>query len=251
MDISIRKLAEAIEISFEIPEAEKKIAHEAKLRFEAFLSALKLGLKHLDIMYESFSKFESIDSEAIHQKRGVLNRYKQKVKENFSKTETSGILYKGLLSIQKLNYFVTGDVLIQEIIVNFSNLMEELENSVEMFLEAIDDYWDPEYRNKILKSIKSVVSDGDNLIELVDERILHHIDDHLLGSSWLENTSEKSQIELDKYLSPIVELYKERQQYLGGENKFVDLEKSPQELSPATSNKMQFAGYTRTFNTEE
>lgn len=236
----IRKIAEAIEVSFEIPEAEKKIAHDAKIRFEGFLSSLKLSLKHLDIMYESFSKFENLSSQDVFDKRGLLNRYKQKVKENFNKNKTYG-----LRALQKLNYFVTGDISIQEIIVSFSNLMEELDRNVEEFLDKIEDYWDKDYRANALKAIEDIIDSGESLMDLVNDRIINHIEEHLLGKSWLDNVSSDAQLQLEQFLSPIMELYKERQKTLNNGGQFIAPEKEPQSLNMVQTNRMQGGDYQR------
>ena len=117
----LKKIANSIEMSFEIPEAEKDIAEEAKIRFEAVIKTLRDNIEHLDIIYEPFKRHESVSTKSLVDKRGLLNRYKQKVKSNFNETKTVA-----LLAIRKLDYFASGDISIQEIINSFIDSIEDV-----------------------------------------------------------------------------------------------------------------------------
>src|ERR1700743_947983 len=116
----LTKLANAIEMSFEVPQSEKDIANTAAERFSAVNNHLNLAKDHLDLMYDPFKKYNNISTESIVKKRGVINRFKKQVKENYNKVK-----FLSLKAIQLLNYFAS-DTHTLEIINAFKDAIEDV-----------------------------------------------------------------------------------------------------------------------------
>jgi len=125
----LKRIADSVDMSFDIPDSEKEIAQDALIRFEAALKKIRDSSEHLDIIYEPLKRHEQVSTKSLVKKRGLLNRYKQKVKQNYNEVKAIA-----LLAIRKLNYFSSGDTSIQEIITSFIDSIEDLEKYVTSFL---------------------------------------------------------------------------------------------------------------------
>ena len=67
MHYPIKKLAETIEMSFDIPPEEKKIAEEAKEYFEDTSHLLGLAVQHLSVIYDPFTKHTDVPVDSVGQ----------------------------------------------------------------------------------------------------------------------------------------------------------------------------------------
>ena len=128
-----KKIANNIEMSFDIPDSEKEIALEAKSFLEAVSNNMKQAVEHLDNIYTPFKEHDNITTESLVANRGILQgRFSTKIKNNFNKSN----LY-ALLAIRKLNYFSNGDSDIREIINSFKDAVKEVGIAVSNLLSII------------------------------------------------------------------------------------------------------------------
>ena len=224
-----KKIANSVDMSLDIPDAEKEIANDAKMRFEGVAKSLKFAVDHLDILYEPFSMHENISTKSVIDNRGVLQgRYSSKVKENFTKAKKYGVL-----AIQKLNYFTVGDNSIRVLKQSFIESMGDLEESVSGLLDNLrNDYRLEDFKDKVLKSIENIREQADELIDLVYDRILKHINDNILNTSWMD--FDNNQLSLDENVPLITELYEERQKALDGAMPTSDKPEQALNMSDAT-----------------
>lgn len=225
------KFADDLSMSFNVPDSEKKIARESAEYFSQINNLLSLAEDHLDIIYNPFSKYESVNSEYISKKIGALNRFKEKVKENFEKIKSVGVL-----AVNSFNYFEL-DTKCGELLSSFKSQVKDLEKSVITFLEILDQYESNEFRENVLKSIENVKKDSSELQQLIKDRILEHIDENILGKNWINNISEKTKQTIKQKIPAIVELYQEQNKVL---NDVPDQHKRPQSLNPTDTQKIWY-----------
>ena len=223
------KLAYSIELSFDIPEAEKQLAVVASERFHSVITELDLAKDHLNIMYDPFKKIENISSEALQKKRGVLNRFKQKVKENYNKVKIHS-----LKAIQVFNNF-TSDGKAEEMQNGFKNSISDLEKQVNIFLEILDDHKSPEFKNSVIAGIDNIKKQSAQIETLVKDRIIEYIDTNILAKNWVSDTSNTLHTQIKNKLPLIKQLFEERQKAL---NPALNLEKRPQIVNPGNAQRI-------------
>ncbi len=204
----LNKLAYAIEMAFEVPKIEKDIAKDALDKFNEVINALDLAKDHLHIMYDPFKKYETISTEALIEKRGVINRYKQQVKKNYNKVK-----YIALLAIDKLNYFST-DTHILELINSFKDSIQNLEKQINILLDILDNYESVDFKNNIILAIEGVKQQSAQVEKLIKDRVIDHVDSNILIKNWMSDTSDELKMEIKNKIPIITKLYNERQDAL-------------------------------------
>ena len=219
-----QKLANTIEMSFEVPQSEKDIALAASERFDTVINALNLAKEHLDLMYTPFKKHDTISSEAVIKRRGVIARFKRQVKENYNKVKGCA-----LKAIQLLNYFST-DTHTLELINSFKDGIQDVEKQVTIFMNILDDYKSPDFRNNIISTIEGVKKQSSQVEELIKERIIDHIDANILTRNWVSNIGDELHLKIQDKIPLVTELFNERQQAL--EHAVPDIQKRPQTMNP-------------------
>lgn len=221
------KLANTIEMSFEVPQSEKDIANSAVERFSAVNNALNLAKDHLNLMYDPFKKYDHISTEAIIKKRGVISRFKRQVKENYNKVK--GLSLK---AIQLLNYF-SSDTHTLEIINAFKDVVQDVEKQVTIFMDILDNYKSPDFKNNVIAGIEGIKKQSAQAEQLIKDRIIDHIDANILAKNWVTNTGDALKIKIQDRVPLITELFNERQKALENAVSGVpEIDKRPQTLNP-------------------
>ena len=238
----LRKIADSIQMSFDIPEIDKEKANDAKIRFEAVLKRLHDSIEHLDIIYDPFKRHEVVSTKSLINRRGLLNRYKQKVKNNFNILKTVA-----LLAIRKLNNFATGDADIQEVINSFVDSVEDVEKLVNEFLHLMGDYESKTFKKDILSIIDAIRGQANKLELLINDRVIEYIDTHLLSNNWMNAKTDELNLNIRKTQPLITELFDERQRALRP-GSFPTTTKQQQSLNVSDANKMHYPDYIRTMN---
>ncbi len=230
-----RRIAESIEMSFDIPDAEKETAAQAKMHFEAAANALKLATEHLDHIYDPFSDHANISTESVIENRGVLQgRYSTRIKNNFNKVKAHG-----LIAIRKMNEFSTGDNVIKELINTFVDSMGDVEFHVASLLNTLkNDYKSSDFRDMVIKSIEDVRKQAAELDEFIYDIMIEHIDKDFLTKTWMNETSDQLQLDMDEEKIPlVVQLHKEREKQLNP-GAFPMSEKQEQTLNMGDAQRM-------------
>lgn len=204
----IKKIATTIEMSFDIPESEKKEAQAASEEFKKVISALDAAKKHLNMMYEPFKDAEEIPPDALYEFRGAVYRYKEQIKENFNKVKATAFL-----AIMKFNYFAT-DTHITELINSFRDSVGDVEKQVNVLLDILDDLKSKDFKNNMIKGIESIRKAAFEVEKLIKERILDYIDSNILAKDWMSNTSDELHTEIRIRVPYITQLFEERQKAL-------------------------------------
>jgi cysteinyl-tRNA synthetase len=231
----LHKIAESIEMSFDIPDAEKQIAEDASMRLEAFVNALKFAVKHLDVIYDPFSKHTDIPVKSVVKHRGLLNRLRGRVHENFEKAQR-----QALLGVQKLNHFSTGDTEIQELVNGFVEASDSLAESVSKFLAALQhDFRTQNFRDTIISLVDQIRKEAQELENLVYDRIIDHIDTNILAKNWMKDTSDALKVDMKEHVPLIQQLFEERQKEINPDA-FPANNEPTQSLNPGDATKVQY-----------
>jgi len=225
----LNKLANSIEMSFDISDSEKKLAEDAINLVLKVVNLLSLAKDHLDIMYNPFKKNNSVSTESLIRSRGKLNIYKQQVKKNFEEVKLVSFY-----AVTKLNNFKT-DNHILELINSFKDSMSSLEKQVVIFLDILDDFKSEEFRDSVLAAIESIRKEILDLNNLVKDRIVTHIDENIIGKDWTSSIDNKLKDKVKEEVPLIIQLTKER-----NEVAMPQLQKSPQELNAGNIQKIYY-----------
>ena len=182
-------------------------------------------------MYNPFKKYDTISSEALAKKTGLLNRFKQKVKENFSNTKAHS-----LKAIQSFNYF-SSDAQVLEMINSFKSSMESVEKEVVTFMDILDNYKSPDFKNNVISSIDNIKKQSAQTKKLLEDRIISYIDENILAKNWVSNTGNEINLKIEERVPLITELFNERQEAF---NNAINQEKRPQTLNPGNSSRVYY-----------
>jgi hypothetical protein len=226
------RIAQNIEMSFDIPDAEKEKALEAKMYFEATDHALTLAVEHLGHLYDVFTEYTDISVQSVIDHRGLLQgRYSTAIKKNFNEVKK-----KALLAIRKLNYFSTGDNSIRELIITFEESIKDIEEPVNVLLFVIKDDYDVDgFRDKVIEAIDKIKKQVEDTQDVINDRIIEHIDTNIITKSWMHEMSKELQLEDETNIPSITRLLKEREEILNGAP---STEAVAQSLNPSDAQRM-------------
>lgn len=224
-------LADSITMSFKVPESEKQIARECLEILSLILNKLSLSNEHLDIIYNPFSKYQSISAEAINKKKGAFNRFKQQVKKNYEEIKTYSAYF-----VKKISNF-DNDSHCSELISAFNDSYKDAENAVEDLLSSLDDLTDQNFRENIIVNIENIKKESAQLEQLIDARIMKYLNEDVLGKNWINDSIEQNKISIEEKEPIINQLSKYRQDIL---NNVPNQHFRPQALNPIDSHKMSY-----------
>lgn len=204
-----QKTAYNVQMSFTVPDAEKRMAEKAAELFNDLSSQLKLSLNHLNIMYIPFKKYQEFDSQELLQHRRALRRYRDQVQLNFNKilAMTSTVL--------KLMHAFSTDTQISDLMNAFLAHIADLKKQVNRFLGLFSNIGSVDFIGASLTSIEYIKKEISQLKQLINDRILAHLDTNILAKHWTTDTSGEYQEQAYEKVPLIIQLFKERQEAVG------------------------------------
>jgi len=225
----ITKLAASLDMSFKVPDSEKKMGQESVQSFLAVINSISLIKDHLDILYDPFKKAQEISTEALIKFRGKINRFRTQVKKNFK------ILKKHAFNaLSKLNYF-SKDTHCIELISAFKESINDLITAGIKFIEILDDFKVSDFKDKVLAGIDNIKKESSQTEELVRERIIDHIKQNIIGESWA-NEEDPSNI-LKEKIPTVIEIYKNINKT---DESMPQIQKRPQSLNVSDSQRILY-----------
>jgi cysteinyl-tRNA synthetase len=235
----LKRIADEVQMASDIPDSEKETVKEAKMYFEAVANTLKIATEHLDHIYEPFSEHTNISIDSVVQNRGVLQgRYSTRVKDNFNKVKRYG-----LSAVRKLNTISTGDNTIRELINTFVESVGDVEEHVNAFLDIIkNDFQSPDFRDKIIGTVDNVKKQSTELDEFIYDRMIKHIDEHILTKNWMNDTRDEYQVDMGEEMPLVTRLLKEREEKINPEA-FPAADKQEQSMNMSDANRMLHPNY--------
>jgi dGTP triphosphohydrolase len=204
----LEKKAYSIQMSFNVPDSERRVAEKAVEHFEDLLSRMKLALEYLDLIYGPFAELAQADPEQVVENRVILRKYRDQVKRNFDK-----IMRKAYRCMLLMGEFNT-DTSTGEMMNTFMQAMKDVEKQVNVLLSIFSNLNSAEFKNHLIASIDSVRKQVNQVKQMVNDRILEHVDTNILAKNWMSDLSERYHHTVQEKMPLVTELFKERQQAL-------------------------------------
>jgi hypothetical protein len=204
----IEKKAYSVQMNFDVPDSEKRIAEKAEEYFEQLLADMTNINNYLDIIYIPFSKHRNLDSEMLVEYRRTFNQYKEQVRIKFK-----NLLKKAYKAVALMNEFNI-DTATEELMNSFIGSIRELEKYIDTFVSIFSNLSSPEFPNYLISTIDSLKKQQSQIRQLITDRILDHIDSNILAKNWAKDLSDHLDEPIQERVPMVVQLFRERQQAL-------------------------------------
>jgi hypothetical protein len=201
----INKKAYSVQMNFNVPDSEKRVAEKAEEYFEQLLSKMEDVSSYLDLIYTPFSKHQNVDSEMLVEYRRTFRQYRDQVQRKFK-----GIMKMAYRATALMNEF-SMDSATEELMNSFMGSIRELEKYVDTFVSIFSNLGSPEFRNHLISTVDSLKKQLNQIRQLVMDRILDHIDSNILAKDWAKDLSDRYDEPLQERVPLVVQLYRERQ----------------------------------------
>ena len=204
----IKKIAETVEMSIAIPDSEKGTAG-------ALVSILeKLSVKYdgfntlLDKIYNPFSGDKEVSKESVENNKKPFMDYKKEIDETLREIEQVA-----MLCVEKLIVF-SSDTDINELLTSFKSGIDQIKDNVRILGDALVSWDSDDFKDMVVKSIENLKKDINNSRELINDRIISHINENILGKSWVDEIGKEMNLDIKDKEPMIKELYREREKQL-------------------------------------
>lgn len=199
------KRAYSVQMSFDIPDSEKRIAEKAKESFIELNGYIKLLNEYLDMIYDPFKNAGTIDPAEVLKNRVLLRKIRDKTEEKFQKITRRAD--KCMILMREFS----SDTDTEDMMNAFTDSLEDVEKQIEIFLSIFSNLDNTDFCPNLIASIDAIKKQGNQVRQLVKDRIVQHIDTNILAKNWTSRVSEKYRDKVHEKLPWIVELFKERQ----------------------------------------
>ena len=203
------KRAYAIQMTYEVSDAEKQQAEKALLHFNHAIKLLSLASDHLNIMKIPFKDHPDINVEAIKKARAAIRRFRDQAVDGFNDFKM-----ESFKCVNVMKNFAT-DSQTTKLMRSFIAAVDDLEVNVNDFVGLFDELESKEFSKKVIESIEKIQDQCEEIEEIVDERIKDHIQSNILATSWVNSVSNELQMEVEEKTPLMLELFNKRQEELG------------------------------------
>jgi hypothetical protein len=205
---SMIKKAYAIQMSYEVSDAEKIAAEKAILSFNFTVKKLYLASEHLNLMKTPFKDSPEMDVNEIMKARAAIRRFRDKAIDNFN--EFKHAAFKCVNMMQEFS----SDTQSVKLMKSFISTIEDLETNVNDFSELFSDLESKDFAKNIVSSIEAIQKQCDDIEEIINDRIKYHIQTDILATSWVDSVSDEFQMQIEQKTPLIMELFEKRQNQL-------------------------------------
>ena len=209
----LRSEAYSVQMSYPVPDSERRIAEKIEESLEDLLARLKLAVEYLDLSYFPFKKVQSLDNKQIIEHRAVFRKYRDEIENKFED------INKRSFRCMVLLHELSKDRAINELLNSFSETMRNLNEQVENLLDIFENLNSANFKDALISSIDLVRKQVNQARQMINDRILEHLDTNILAKNWMNDLSKKYNEEVRAKLPMLVELFRERQQALRPEEK--------------------------------
>ena len=203
------KHAYAVQMSYQVSDADKQQAEKALQNFATALKLLKAASEHLNIMYTPFKDHPDISSEQLVKFRAALRRFRDKSIENFNQFKISAFHCYTLMNV------FSSDTQTLKLMKSFINSIEDIEKTVNDFSELFTDLESKTFVSDVSKVMEAIQKDSKELEAIIDERIKTHIQTNIIGKTWVDNISNDLSVKVEKKTPMMMDLLNTQQ---GGQN---------------------------------
>jgi len=202
------KKAYAVQMTYDVTDAEKNQAEKALLYFEHTSKSLQLASYHLDIMNTPFKDNPEVDPKEVMKARAAIRRFRDKSIENFNEFKRQAFQCVNVMHVFE------SDTQTLKLMKSFISSIDELEVKVNKFSELFADLEAKSFPQDVVKSLEDIQQQCEDIEEIIDERIKNHIQTNILATSWVDNVSNDLQVKIQEKTPLIVDLFNQRQDQL-------------------------------------
>jgi hypothetical protein len=210
---SMIKRAYAIQMTYEVSDAEKQKAEKALIFFSNTLKLLRLSSDHLNVMKTPFKDNTDITPEAVTKARVAIRCFRDQSVKNFNDFKKEA--FKCVGAMQSFS----SDTQTVKLIKSFISSINKLETQVNDFVGLFDELDDKDFSKNIVSSIEEIQKTCEDIEEIVDQRLIDHIKSNILAKSWVDSVSNELQTKIEKSTPLLMELFDQRQEQLNWEIK--------------------------------
>lgn len=207
------KKAYTVQMTYEVSDAEKQEAEQAIIYFNASLKLLSLASNHLNIMKTPFKENADMTPESVTKARAAIRRFRDQSVENFN--EFKKIAFKCVNAMQTF----ASDTQTIKLMKSFITGIDDLESNVNDFIGLFDNLDDKDFAKNVVISIEAIQKQCDDIEEIVDDRIIDHIQSNILAKNWVNSVSTELQTKIEKKTPLLMDLFNQRQEQLNEELK--------------------------------
>lgn len=194
----------SIQMTYEVPSEEKDRATKIVVYFDRLLKISDFCNEHLDLIYTPFKDNPEMSPEQVFKARAALRRYRDKVADNFNIFKRQA--FKCFALMQPFSV----DTQIVKLTKSFVLCIDDIEKQVNRFIELFSNLESKEFGQAVVKSIDSIKKELAELNQIIEDRIISHIQNNILARSWVDTVSDELQQKVENKVPLAVELVKER-----------------------------------------
>lgn len=204
----LTKRAYITSLTYEISDAEKIQAGRALICFNYTLKLLAMASEHLNIMKTPFKDHPEISQEEVMDARAAMRRFRDKSVENFNEFKIAAFK-----CVQIMQHF-SSDTQTVKVMKSFISSVEELETSVNDFVDLFGDLESKTFAKDVVDSAEIIQKQCEDVEDIVDNRIKSHIQSNILAKNWINNVSDDLQLKIEKQTPLILDLFNKREDQL-------------------------------------
>lgn len=206
-----RKLYAAY-MSYEVPSEEKDKASKAIRHFQHLLKIMKACDEHLELMHTPFKDNSDLSADQAYSARAALRRYRDKVIDNFNIFKRQA--FKCFVLLQPFSI----DTQFVKLNKSFVLSISDIEKQVNKFAELFSNVEAKAFAQNTITAIENIKKEMAKLLQVVEERIIEHIQTNILARNWVDNVSNELQEKVEDKIPLAIEMVNERRKMLENNN---------------------------------
>jgi len=194
----------AVDLTYEVPNAEKDKATKIVMHLDHLLKMLKACEEHLNLIYTPFKDNQSISTEQIFSARAALRRYRDKAVSNFNDFKRQA--FKCFVLMQPFSF----DSQMVKLSKSFVLAISDIEKQVNRFADVFSNLESKDFGSTIVKSIDNIKKELAQINQIIEDRMKDHIQNNILARSWVDTVSDELQEKVEKRIPLSVKLVEQR-----------------------------------------
>lgn len=189
---SMIKQSSGVQISYPISDKDKEQGKKAIKAFKSCMDLLKAANDHLDIMFSPFKDNPNISPEYIIKYRASIRAFRDKAIENFNQFKIGAFQCYTVMNI------FSSDTQTLKLMKSFISSIEEIESKVNDFSSLFADLQSKTFVTDIVDNMEKIHKASDDLKEIVETRIIKHIEKNIVGQNWIDGVSNELAVKIEK-----------------------------------------------------
>lgn len=202
------KKSYSVQMTYDVSDGEKVQAERALLCFNYSGKLLDSASDHLNIMKTPFKNNPEMSAEEVMKARAAIRRFRDKSVENFNEFKIAS--FKCVNAMQSF----MSDTQTVKLMKSFISSVNDLEGKVNEFIDLFDDLESKDFPKNIVSNIEEIQKQCDDINEIVEERIISHVQSNILAKNWVDSISNNLQMKVEHKTPLILDLFNKRQEQL-------------------------------------